>query len=510
MAEGEVPGLAPPSPRRLGRRVARGITWTALGTAVSNLAKIVTLAALGRLLAPADFGTVAVALSVMIFANTIRDLGVGTALVQHRDPGPDHVRTAFTVSLALSALIAGGIFLGAGPIAAGFGAPAAAPVIAAVAGLLLIRGVGTVAVQMARRAMQFRALTLLDVASYVAGSALSIALAAAGAGPWALIGGYVVDSVLNTAGAMWLQPPPRRLGVDRSALRELLTFGGGQTVAVIANVLATQGDNVVVSRTLGAGPLGFYTRAYELVQYPGLMFTNVVGSVLFPALSRIQDDTVTLAKVFRRVLFANSVVLLPGSAGLVLLAPEFVRLLMGPGWDDAVLPFQLLAISMLFRTSYKVGALLVRARGDVYAVAVIQIVYAVLVVGGALLAAPRGLAWVAASTSFAVLANFLLLCGVAARRIGMPMIGLVTCHLPGLVAAVLTLAAAVPAAHALRAAALPGLVVIAGTAAAGVLAFLAYAIWSLRRRDPLWTWGRSVVLQVLGRGRRGGEPAEAV
>jgi O-antigen/teichoic acid export membrane protein len=394
-------------------------------------------------------------------------------------------------------------------LARAFGASGAAPVIGAVAGLLLIRGVGTVSVQMARRAMQFRALTLLDVASYVAGSALSIGLAAAGAGPWALIGGYVVDSVLNTAGAMWLQPPPRRLGIDRPALRELLTFGGGQTVGVIANVLATQGDNLVVSRVLGTGPLGFYTRAYELVQYPGLMFTNVVGSVLFPALSRIQDDAATLAKVYRRILFANGVVLLPGSAGLVLLAPEFVRLLMGPGWDDAVLPFQLLAVSMLFRTSYKVGALLVRARGDVYVIAVTQIIYAVLVIGGALLAAPRGLAWVAASTSLAVLTNFLLLCGLAARRIGMPMTGLVTCHVPGLVAAVLTLAAAVPAAHALRSAALPAAVVIAGTAAAGVLAFLVYAVWSLRRREPLWTWGRSVVLQVLGRGRRGGEPAEA-
>jgi PST family polysaccharide transporter len=498
----ETPGAPEPRDRTLGKSVVRGITWTAVGTAVSNLGKLAVLAALGRLLSPTDFGTVAVATGVMIFANAIRDLGVGSALVQHRDPGPAHLRTAFTVSLALTLVLAALTFAGAELLADAYNAPAAAPVIAVIAVLFLIRGVGTVPTQMARRAMRFRALTLLDLGAYLVGSAVSIAAAVAGAGPWSLVAGYLAESLLNTAGAIYLQPPPLRLGIDRPALRELLTFGGGQTVGVIANVIAVQGDNFVVSRSLGEGPLGFYTRAYELVQYPGVLFSNVVGSVLFPALSRLQDDVATLAQVYRRILFANAVVLLPGSAGLVLLAPEFVRILMGPGWDGAVLPFQVLAISMLFRTSYKVGVLVVRARGDVYAMATTQIIYAVLVVGGALLVAPRGLTWVAATTSLAVFANFLLLCCLAARRVGMPMTALASCHLPGLVAAVVTLGAAIPAAHLLRAAHMPAPVVVVATAAAGAATFAAYAAWSLRRGDPLWTWGRGVVRQVLRRDRK--------
>src|SRR5205085_1544764 len=113
--------------------------------------------------------------------------------------------------------------------------------------------------------------------------------------------------------------PPRGLGVDRAALRELMRYGTGETVMQITSTIATQGDYVVVGRALGDAPLGFYTRAYELVRFPANTFNSIVGSVLFPAMSRLQDDPVGLGESFRRVLFATSLVLMPASAVFVIL-----------------------------------------------------------------------------------------------------------------------------------------------------------------------------------------------
>ena len=78
-----------------------------------------------------------------------------------------------------------------------------------------------------------------------------------------------------------MRPPPFRLRIRWKPLRDLLGFGGGQTAAGIANYFANQGDYIVVGRFLDAAALGFYTRAYELIRYPSLIFNNIFGTVLF-------------------------------------------------------------------------------------------------------------------------------------------------------------------------------------------------------------------------------------
>src|SRR5690349_20134200 len=90
----------------LGGDVARGLAWTTLGTIAGNLLRIAVLLVLGRLLAPSDFGLVAKANTVLVVVKVIGDLGLGGALVQHRAPTAAHVRTAFTVAIALGLLLA--------------------------------------------------------------------------------------------------------------------------------------------------------------------------------------------------------------------------------------------------------------------------------------------------------------------------------------------------------------------------------------------------------------------
>src|SRR5690606_6381474 len=97
-------------------------------------------------------------------------------------------------------------------------------------------------------------------------------------------------------------------------------------------------------------------------------------------------------------------------------ADEVVRLLLGPAWDAVVLPLQILAGAAVFRTNYKLAAIVARAVGDVGRVAVTQVVYAVAVVGGATLASRWGAAGVAASTSLAIVLTCATLTHVALRR----------------------------------------------------------------------------------------------
>jgi PST family polysaccharide transporter len=471
----------------LGRRTVRGIRWTLLGQIIANVLRIVVVAVLGRLLSADEFGIVAAAMIVIFFGRLLRDVGTGLALVQRREITREHIEATFGFSLVLGALLATSIFAFADPLASALRKPESADAIRVLAGLFLIRAVAATSQALSQRDLDFRALAIVEIVSYSIGAATSIGFALAGFGEWSLIIGYLVETTIDSGMLLWFRPPPRPR-LRWAPLRELLGFGSGQTASHIANYFANQGDYIVVGRFMDTATLGIYTRAYELVRFPATVFTNVVGKVLFPAFAKLQDDPERLGQAFRRVLFANAVLLLPASAGLVVLAPEAVHILLGPGWEGVVVPFQIMAVSMLWRTSYKAAAIVARSAGDVAAIAMWQVVYAVLVVGGAIVSVRWGIAGVATTTALAVFLHFTNLTRVALRQVPIGWGAIVKAHLDGLMIAALSLALALPATYALRAFDLRPIVVAPIAIIAGLVLPLLYVAWRVRRRAPDWTW----------------------
>ena len=439
----------------------------------------------------------------------MRDLGLGPALVQRATLDRAHIATAFAVSLYLGLGIAALLVLAAPLIGALYGIAESVPVLRALGVIFALRGVSTVSLVLCQRAMNFRAIALVDAGAYAAGTVVSMACALRGAGPWSLVAGYLTEEALSAALYLYLRPPAASLRIARAPLADLLGFGAGQTVIQIAGILATYGDNFVVGRTLGAGALGYYTRAYDLIKLPSAVFGNVVGNVLFPAFSRLSHDRERLADGFRRVMMVNALVLLPASAALIAIAPEAIRVVMGDRWDAAVLPFRILAVTMLMRTSYKVAAMVAAAAGAVSAVAVANVVYMVCVIAGAAISIRWGIAGVATTTALSLVVVYVHCCCLAMAVSGVSARELLGAHVPGLVLAAVVGAAAWPAAAALRAAAAPAALSFAAIAVLGVgLALAATALWLRGRRGGDAGWLRDELGRVRRRfGRRGGRPA---
>ncbi|HKE17207.1 MAG TPA: lipopolysaccharide biosynthesis protein [Kofleriaceae bacterium] len=500
-------GQGPPA-EGLGKRTLRGITWTLVGSILSNTARVLVLAVLGRLLSPSEFGQVAAGLTVIGLALALKTVGIGLALVQRRDVERAHVEAAFAFSVLFAAALSAATFAAAPLISSLYHIPEATPIVQALSLMFLVRGVASTSAFMLQRDMNFRALATIDLAGYIAGSAASIVLAFAGAGAWSLVVGYLVEATLGSAALLYARPPPVTLRLRWAPLRDLLGFGTGQTAAGIANYFANTGDYIVVGRFLDAAALGFYTRAYELIRYPSLVFNNIFGTVLFSSFSKLQDDPDRLGLALRRVLFLNAVLLLPASAGLIVLAPEAIRLLMGPGWERAVVPFQIMAISMLFRTSYKAGGIVARSSGDVFYLATWQVVYALAVSGGALVTVRWGITGVSCTTALAVALHFMAMSRLALRRVTLTWGGVFAAHAPGLLAAALAVAGALPVAILLRHHGAGAVAIaIAGTAA-GAIGPAALFMVSLRRGHGDWQWAWKTLRQALGKRKKKGQKAK--
>src|SRR5690606_5804600 len=94
--------------------------------------------------------------------------------------------------------------------------------------------------------------------------------------------------------------------------------------------------------------------------------------VLFPVMSRGQQNREGLTKGYLDSLALVNTLTLPASVALSLLSPEFVRIVLGPGWDGAATPLRWLALALALRMTSKINKSLARAHGAVYATATRQ------------------------------------------------------------------------------------------------------------------------------------------
>ena len=493
------PTAAEPKPQGLRKKTTRSIAWSLLGSVGTNIVRIVSLAVLGRLLVPGDFGVVATAMTVFVLVQSVRDIGVGGAIIQRKNLTQPEIDSAFAFStwLGLGLTL---VMWGVAPlIGIAFNEPRAVPLLRVLSVMFALRGVSMVSFALAQREFGFRNLALIDTGCYAVGSAATIAFAASGFGPWSIVWGDLLEVGLAAVALLWMRPPRFTLRVHWQHLRGLLGFGAAYTVAQLANVIALQGDNAIVSRSLGRDALGFYSRAYDMVRIPAMMFTSIVGSVMFPAFATLQHDRERLGQAFRRALFATAVILTPASIGLIVLAPEVIYVVIGPQWTATILPFQIMSATMLFRTSYKIGAIVARAAGDAARTALTQAVYAVVVIGGAIFASRWGIAGIATTTAIAVALNFFMLTTLGLRYTTLTWRGVLGAHRDAALIGALTVAGAWPTAWWLRSVHAPVVVILVATTLLGAIGPLAFAHRGIRKPGSDWHW----VWDALRTGLRG-------
>ena len=362
----------------------------------------------------------AMALLFLNLSTILTDFGIGQAVIQFRALTREHVRTSYTLSLLMAIAVGATCWLFSPAIATWFGESQLEWILRAVAASFLVRAFATTAEALLQRELRFRELAIADVAGYVLGYALpSIILAWQGFGVWSLVAGVVGQAIVRTTVVLMFRRHSIIPLLRRSAVTDLWFNGLGFFLARITTFVATEGDNLVVGKALGAATLGIYSRAYQLLMMPVNLLGMSVDRVLFPAMSEAQDDPRRLGRAFGRSTAAIGIALGPVSAFCIVAAPELVLVLLGPQWTAVVAPFQILSAIMVLRASYKVSESVLRAVGAVFQRAGWQLVYAIATLLGAWFGSRMGVAGVAAGVALAVLLNALLMARVALPRAGM-------------------------------------------------------------------------------------------
>lgn len=377
------------------KKVLEESAWLFGSYALSRVGRIAMMLAIAALLSPTDYGLIGLTTVILTIVQIINEFGVWQAVVHRQDPDDRFLNTAFWTNVAGGLLNSAMLFLIAPWIAGFYGEPEMTALFRIMALSLIVDGFYYVPDGLLRKELRFKSRALPEIASTLVVGVTTIALILWGLGVQSyavgLVVGPVVMCVMTFRRIAW-RPGIR---VSWTYLKEILSYSRHIFGADLARHVSSNVDYLIVGRILGAAPLGFYTLAFNLANYPVSNFAYILSRIAFPTFAALQEDPAYARRVYLRMVQVVAVIVIPILVLLALLANLFVVGVLGDKWQPAVFVLQVMVVAGVSRAISMPGFDMLRAIGFPNVPFRVNLAESVIMVIMLLLVADRGIGVVA-------------------------------------------------------------------------------------------------------------------
>lgn len=322
--------------------VIKNIIWRILEKGGVSGIQFVTQIVLARILAPSDFGNLALVIIFINIAEVFIQSGLNTALIQKKIIDQIDYSSVFYVSLVFAFLLYLLIY---------FFAPFLGKLlknddlisIFRILSLIFFPGaINTIQSAYVYRSMKFKILFFSGLIAGVISGAIGITLAYQGFGIWALVIQYLLNQICITI-ILWFTVkwrPVLRFSFER--VKILFSFGWKLLVSLLLNAIYREIRSLIIGKIYSPAVLGYYNRGQ---QFPNLLIKNIDGaiqSVMLPTLSSQQDYKIRVKSMMRRSIVTSSFIVFPIMVGLAVVSEPLVIILLTEKWLPAVTILQIL------------------------------------------------------------------------------------------------------------------------------------------------------------------------
>ncbi|MCH5265424.1 MAG: lipopolysaccharide biosynthesis protein [Lachnospiraceae bacterium] len=358
----------------LQKKVLSGLAWKfgeRIGAqAVSFLVSMV----LARLLLPEDFGVVAMITIFIEIANVFVVSGFGQSLIQKKNADNLDFSSVFYFSVTMSWLLYALVFFCAPFVASFFKEPLLTSVLRVMALKLPLAGVNSVQQAYVQKHMMFKRFFFSTLIGTVTSAIVGIAMAYQGFGAWALVAQYLLNSTMDTL-VLWFTVKWRPIWqFSLSRMKELFDFGWKMLLSELINTSYKQVRGLVIGKKYTAADLAYYNQGQKL---PNVLVTNLnssIGSVLFPAMTKRQDDKEKLKNMVRLSIQVGSFLIWPLMIGMVVVAEPVVRLIFSEQWLACVPFMQIACIQYALEPVQTANIQAVKALGKGHTMLIMEII----------------------------------------------------------------------------------------------------------------------------------------
>ena len=329
----------------IANRTAKAVGWLALARISTKLIDFCLLIILGRVLSPADFGLVALAMTLIVMLELIADLPVGQVLVRMEEPRPEHYDTAFTLSL-IRAMALGLVYVAlAWPFAWVYHDTRLAPIICVLSLAPMARGLASPRLAAYARVIDFRRDSFSDLFGKVASLICAGGLALIHPSYWAITAGTLAYYAVYSATSYILAPYRPRLSLKH--WREFYRFLGWTTAAQFIGALLWQSDKLVLGQFVPSSGVGQFSMGNDLATLPARILIAPLSIALLPAFSLIKHDLGRLRASYLKTLRTITAVGVPILVALCLVAKPATAIMLGPKWTVAAFVLEVMSIALI-------------------------------------------------------------------------------------------------------------------------------------------------------------------
>ena len=313
-----------------------------VGQVLSWVATLVVI----RLLAPSDYGILALAQLLIGFALLINEIGLTPALIQARHAPPVVIASVHGYVLLSNVLLYTLVYFLAPLFAHFYGVEDLVSVIRVLALQLLIGAFGAVPSALAKRNLEFKYLSLIGLTATVLGSLASLLVALLDGGVWALVSANLVMGIVQSVGVSAMTRFNVAPSLRLSGMRQLVSFGAWISGSRLAWYSAQSADDLLIGKVFNNEVLGHFNVAKNLAAIPMSRIMEIINQVTFPIYSRLDNNADRALTYFLKSVWLGMLVFCPVTWGLSSVADVFTSVALGDKWAEAAFPIRIIALSI--------------------------------------------------------------------------------------------------------------------------------------------------------------------
>lgn len=340
-----------------------GIIWKLAERMGTQLVSIIVGVILARRLMPEDYSVVAIVSIFFVFCNVFVTGGLNTALIQKKNADEIDYSTVLFVSLPMALMLYGIMFFAAPVIANIYHKEILVPVIRVMSLTLFVTAYQGVVSAKISNDLAFRKTFISSSISIVVSAAIGILMAYSGFGAWALVAQQMSSAIISSVTLTVVSKIKFKPVFSTERLKGLFDYGWKMFVTSVIAAIYDEIKPLIVGLKFSAVDLAYYNKGKSYPQLLNSSICDTIGSVLFPVISKVQDNREDVLNITRKFMKISSYIVIPVLIGFFAVSDNFIELLLTAKWLPSSPYIKIFCVSFIFNIVQIANLQAIRAIG---------------------------------------------------------------------------------------------------------------------------------------------------
>ncbi|MEC6910137.1 lipopolysaccharide biosynthesis protein [Klebsiella quasipneumoniae] len=308
--------------------------WNFFSQAFKILAQLINVVYLAKIIPPAEYGIMAMAMVVINLGTLLRDLGTSAAIIQRKELTSNLVNTVFWLNVIMGVGLCIIVLGSSSFIASLYHQDKLFYVLVILSVVFPLSSCAAAHLALLERESQFKKISITEVSSSTVSVIVAIVLANLGFGVYSLVFQAIVLNLMSAI-QFWVASswrPSFKTIINGDELKKIFSFSANLSLFNFINYFSRNTDSFMIGKFMNATILGSYNLAYRIMLFPLQSLTFVAARSLYPILSKSQDDNLQISKIYINCVFFILLITAPLMSGLAFYSKPFVSIVFGEQW----------------------------------------------------------------------------------------------------------------------------------------------------------------------------------